>query len=323
MTSPKNNDKFVLGTDVVLAIQYKDTISHVDSVRWLVDGKLVGKTTEGMEITWKTLGQTTGTHRIEVIAHYETGQRDMVSASVLLLAAASPKQYTYKIVNTYPHDKSAYTQGLIFEDGFLYESTGLQGVSSLRKVNLITGEPVQVTNLPSEMFGEGLAAVGDKLIQLTWQNQVAFVYQKADFKLLQRINYPMREGWGLTYDGKHLIMTDGSALVYFLDPTSLMEEKRMEVCDHKGVVRELNELEYIDGELWANVYRTDDIVRIDPATGAVLSRIDMKGLLKPSDRHAGIDVLNGIAYDVKTRKIYVTGKNWPKLFEIQVIEKGR
>ena len=150
---------------------------------------------------------------------------------------------------------------------------------------------------------------------------MAFIYQKSDFKLLNRINYPMREGWGLTYDGTNLLMTDGSATLYFLDKDSLAEVSRLEVCDDKGLVQNLNELEYINGELWANVYQTDDILRIDPKTGVVLGRINMSGLLNSSDKKTGVDVLNGIAYDEKTGKIYVTGKNWPKLFEIQIIGK--
>ncbi len=321
ISSPANNDKFALGSNVVLSVKVKDAADPVDSLRWFIDGKLLKKATPEESVTWNTSGQTLGTHRIEASAFYSSGQRDIVSVSVLLLSDKAPKQYTYSVVQTYPHDTRAYTQGLLFDDGFLYESTGLKGESSLRKVDIKTGESVQVTGLPAEMFGEGLAAVDDKLIQVTWQNQTAFVYRKSTFKLLTRLNYAIREGWGLTYDGKHLLMTDGSATVYFLDKDYLTEVRRVEVCDNKGPVRLLNELEYINGELWANVYQTEYILRIDPATGAVLGRIDMKGLLKPDDFKSDTDVLNGIAYDEKTGKIYVTGKNWPKLFEIRVTEK--
>jgi len=194
----------------------------------------------------------------------------------------------------------------------------MRGESQLRKVNLQTGKPVQVIDLSPEYFGEGLALVDDKLIQVTWQEQVAFVYQKGDFKLLNTINYLMREAWGLTYDGTHLLMTDGTATLYFLDKESLKEAYRIEVCDHRGKVDQLNELEYINGELWANVYNLEDILRIDPKTGVVTGRIDMKGLLTEREK-VGTDVLNGIAFDEKTGKIYVTGKYWPKLFEISVI----
>lgn len=320
VVSPKNNETQPLGAIVTLSAKLRDETAAIDSLRWFVDGKRL-KTTKGEDVAWNTAGQTTGTHRIEAVAHYSSGQREMVTASILLLAPHPPKQYTYRVMQVYPHDAKAYTQGLLFDDGFLYESTGQKGESSLRKVNLQTGEPVQKIDLSTEMFGEGLALVDNRLIQLTWQNQVAFVYQKSDFKLLDRINYPMREGWGLTYDGAHLLMTDGTATLYFLDKDYLAEVRRLEVCDDKGKVQHLNELEYISGELWANVYLTDDILRIDPKTGIVLGRINMSGLLSDNDTKFDTDVLNGIAYDEKTGKIYVTGKNWSKLFEIQAVGK--
>ena len=318
IVSPKNNEKQPLGATITLSTKTNDGAETIDSLRWFINGKW-HKTTKGEDITWDTERQVTGKHRIEVVAYYSSGQRDIVPVNILLLAPQAPKQYTYKVIQTYPHDTKAYTQGLLYDDGFLYESTGLKGESTLRKVDIQTGKPLQITNLPTDVFAEGLVLVDDKLIQLTWQNQIAFVYQKNDFKLLNRINYPMREGWGLTDDGTHLIMSDGSETLYFLDKEYLAEVRRLEVCDNKGTVQNLNELEYIGSELWANVYTTDDILRIDPKTGIVLGRINMAGLLKSSDQKA--DVLNGIAYDEKTGKIYVTGKNWPKLFEIQVVEK--
>ena len=322
IVSPSNNDKQPLGATVSLSVKARDGAETVDSLRWLVNGKWL-KTTKGEDTEWNTSEQTTGTHRIEAVAYYSSGTRDMVSASVILLAPQAPKQYTYKVIQVYPHDTKAYTQGLLFDDGFLYESTGLKGESTLRKVNLQTGEPVQVINLPSDVFGEGLALVDGKLIQITWQDKVAFVYDKDDFKLLNRINYNIREGWGLTYDGTHLLMTDGTATLYFLDKDYLTEVRRIEVCDNKGAIDQLNELEYINGELWANVYYTDDIIRIDPKTGTVSGRINLSGLLKDSDiKPSETNVLNGIAYDEKTGKIYVTGKNWPKLFEIQTVVKN-
>ena len=320
IVSPKNNEKQPLGATITLSAKARDGAGSIDSLRWFIDGKWM-KTTKGEDVTWNTGGQTTGTYRIEAVVHYVSGLREIVTTSVLLLAPQAPKQYTYKVMQVFPHDTKAFTQGLLFHDGFLYESTGIKGESTLRKVNLQTGEPVQKTDLPADVFGEGLALVDDKLIQLTWQDQVAFVYQKSDFKLLNRINYTMSEGWGLTYDGTHLLMTDGTATLFFLNKEYITEVRRLEVCNNERKVHHLNELEYINGELWANVYLTDDILRIDPKTGVVLGRIDMKGLLKSSDQTTGTDVLNGIAYDEETGKIYVTGKNWPKLFEIKVVSK--
>ena len=322
IVSPANNEKQPLGAVVTLSAKLKDDAETLDSLRWFVNGKWL-KTTKGEDVFWDTAEKTTGTHRIEAVAYYTSGQRDIRSVNILLLSPQAPKQYTYRVMQVYPHDTKAYTQGLLFDDGYLYESTGLEGESSLRKVDLRTGKPVLKHDLPTEMFGEGLALAGDHLIQLTYKNQVALVYQKNDFRLLKRIPYLMREGWGLTYDGEHLLMTDGSATLYFLDREYLAEIRRLEVCDNKGPVQYLNELEYINGELWANVYTTDYILRIDPKTGIVLGRINLEGLLKSSDytTDTDVNVLNGIAFDEKTGKIYVTGKNWPKLFEIQISEK--
>ena len=320
IASPRNNERHPLGATVALSARMREGADAVDSLRWFVNGRWL-TTTDGEDAAWDTHGQTTGTHRIEAVAHYASGQRDVVSTRILLLAPQPPKQYGYRVVREFPHDAKAYTQGLLFHDGYLYESTGIKGESTLRKVDLQTGKPVRMIDLPAEFFGEGLALVDDRLIQVTWQEQVAFVYRKSDFELLKRISYPMREAWGLTYDGEHLLMTDGSATLYFLDSEYLAEVRRLEVCDDKGLVTQLNELEYIDGELWANVYYSDDILRIDPKTGAVTGRIDMTGLLKPADRRPDTNVLNGIAYDEETGRIFVTGKNWSKLFEIQVISK--
>jgi len=321
IVSPKNNETLSLGAKLTLTVKARDNAQTIDSLRWFVDGRSLA-TTNSENFTWNTADQTVGTHRIEAIAYYPSGQREtLLPANILLLAPHPPKQYAYRIIREFPHDTKAYTQGLVFDDGYLYESTGLKGESSLRKVNLQTGETILRVDLAEKYFGEGLALVDDKLIQLTWQNQVAFVYQKSDFTVLDQINYNIKEGWGLTYDGTHLLMTDGTATLYFLDKDYLTEVRRLEVCDHKGKMDQLNELEYISGELWANVYNSDFILRIDPKTGIVKGRIDMSGLLKKSDQKYDTNVLNGIAYDEKNGKIYVTGKNWPKLFEIQVVEK--
>ena len=317
IVSPRNNEQQPLGAKVNLSVRALSDAEKIDSVRWFVNGIWL-TTTQGNDAEWDTGQQTTGSQRIEAAAHYSSGQRDIVSTNVILLAPRSPVQYSFRVINVFPHDPKAFTQGLLFHDGYLYESTGLLGESTLRKVNLHTGKPEKLVELPTEMFGEGLALVDERLIQLTWKNQVAFVYNKNDFTLLNRINYNIREGWGLTFDGTHLLMTDGSANLYFLDKNDLREIKRIEICDDKGPVHRLNELEYIDGKLWANVFLTDDILIIDPLTGAVTGRIDMSNLLHARDKTPETDVLNGIAYDAENKRIFVTGKNWSKLFEIQI-----
>jgi glutamine cyclotransferase len=225
----------------------------------------------------------------------------------------------YKIVNVYPHDTMAFTQGLAFEDGVLFEGTGLHGRSTLRKTELETGRVLQVRKLPAQFFGEGITVFGDKVIQLTWRSNVGFVYDKVSLELLTTFKYPT-EGWGLTHDGQRLIMSDGTSTLHFLDPETLKSIGQVEVYDTHGSVNGLNELEYIKGEIYANVWPTDSIVRIRPETGQVMGRINLEGLLGPVGH---VDVLNGIAYDMKCDRLFVTGKMWPKLFEVELGFHGK
>jgi glutamine cyclotransferase len=229
--------------------------------------------------------------------------------------------YGYKILKTYPHDPKAFTQGLVYyKDDILYEGTGMWGESSLRKVDLKTGQVLQIHTLPGDIFGEGITLWGDKIIQLTWQHRKGFVYDRETFTLLREFSYPT-EGWGITHDGTRLIMSDGSATLFVWDPETLQEIGRIEVRDDKGPVVRLNELEYIRGLIYANVWQTDRIAIIRPDDGRVVGWIDLSGLLAPEDRHARVDVLNGIAYDAEGDRLFVTGKYWPKLFQIQLIKK--
>jgi len=235
------------------------------------------------------------------------------------LSPGSPiPQYTYEIVHTYPHDRGAFTQGLLYLDGVLYESTGLNGESSLRKVDLETGKVRKQIPVPAEYFAEGLALKDGKLFQLTWQNHECFVYDLATFEQKKKFSYPT-EGWGLTTDDSQLIMSDGSAQIFFLDPNTFEVKRTINVHTNR-LVPQLNELEFINGEIFANVWTTQFIVRIDPANGQVVGVIDLTGILPPEDR-AGTDVLNGIAYDAKGERLFVTGKHWPKLFEIRLKRK--
>ena len=226
--------------------------------------------------------------------------------------------YSYSIVNSYTHDRTAFTQGLVFEDGVLYEGTGLLGHSSLRRVELETGAILQIRELPDQFFGEGVTIYGNEIIQLTWQSNVGFVYDKNSFELLQQFNYPT-EGWGITHDGEHLIMSDGTSTLHFLDPQTFEETSQLTVFDNNGPVTRLNELEYVQGEIYANVWQTDRIARIAPGTGRVVGWVDLEGLLSAEDRSEPVDVLNGIAYDADNGRLFVTGKLWPKLFEIELI----
>lgn len=226
--------------------------------------------------------------------------------------------YTYRIVNEYPHDPDAFTQGLVFEDGKFLEGTGLYGRSSLRRVTLETGEVLQIHELADQYFGEGIALFDDRIIQLTWKGGSGFVYDAESFERLGEFSYST-EGWGITHDGERLIMSDGSSNLYFWDPETFEEIGRVSVFDANGPVRRLNELEHIQGEVYANVWQTDTIARIDPATGRVTGWIDLTGLLPAEDRTQLVDVLNGIAYDAAGERLFVTGKLWPKVFEIGLV----
>jgi len=231
------------------------------------------------------------------------------------------KRYTYEVVNIFPHDPAAFTQGLVYLDGIFYEGTGRYGQSSLRKVDPMTGNVLQQHDLAAEFFGEGIAVVGDAIYQLTWQNGTGFIYDKESFSERQRFQYTT-EGWGLTFDGQHLIMSDGSAILYFLDPATLREVRRVDVSVAGEPVVRLNELEYIGGRVLANIWQTDYIVQIDPANGVVDGVIDLTGLLgQAPPSQSAVDVLNGIAYDHENQRLFVTGKLWPALFEIRLVEQ--
>jgi glutamine cyclotransferase len=221
-----------------------------------------------------------------------------------------------RVVHVYPHDPQAFTQGLVYLDGFLYEGTGLNGRSSIRKVRLENGEVLQIQSVESQYFGEGIAVLGDTIYELTWQSEIGFLYDRATFKRKGTFSY-RGEGWGLTHDGQRLIMSDGSAFLRFLDAATRKELSRIQVKDGGMPVGNLNELEYVKGEILANVWQTKRIARISPKTGAVTGWIDLEGLLTPREDQAA-DVLNGIAYDAVGDRLFVTGKLWPKLFEVKV-----
>lgn len=224
----------------------------------------------------------------------------------------------WRVMGSYAHDPRAFTQGLVWYDGGFYEGTGLEGKSSLRRVEFPSGRVVKNQPLSRNVFGEGVALAGDKLYQLTWQSHIGYVYDRDTFKLIREFNYP-NEGWGLTYNGQYLIQSDGTDVLTYLDLQSMQAIGHCKVTMNGAPLQNLNELEWIDGEIWANVWQKDIIVRIDPASGQVKSYLDLTGLLPPSARTGNEDVLNGIAYDEKGKRLFITGKQWPRLFEIKVL----
>jgi len=249
------------------------------------------------------------------------------TASPTSTATSTVTHYTYSIVNTYPHNTNAFTEGLTYSDGYLYEGTGplinnsgdTVGPSSLRKVDLTTGNIVQQITLPSQYFGEGITIVNNRIIQLTWQSNIGFVYDKDTFIQIANFTYPT-QGWGLTYNGSQLIMSDGTDNLYFLNPTSFERTGQIQVHDGTSPVVNINELEFINGDVYANIWMTSQIAIINPQTGQVKAWIDLSGL--PAPAYTGDNVLNGIAYDQQNNRLFVTGKEWPNLYQIQLVPKA-
>jgi len=317
-TDPSNGTLYKLGEEVKLTLKLQDVKIVPDSVVIFCNSNKVGKLV-GLNYTLRTSDLSLGTQVIRATA-YKDGLYQTASISIKLKSNIKPKQYTYRVVKTYPHDPDAYTQGLFYKDGFLYEGTGQKGSSSIRKVELETGKVLQSINLESKHFGEGIALFNDKIYQLTWTSQIGFVYDISTFKQVSSFSYPT-QGWGLTNNDKELIMSDGSNIIHFMEPANFAELHRIEVFDDNDMVDSLNELELINGDIFANIYTTDRMAIISPVTGIVKGIIDFKGLLKDSDRKGKVDYLNGVAWDEAGKRLFVTGKLWPKLYQVEIIEK--
>jgi len=255
-----------------------------------------------------------------VVPAQPTGEKPTKTAKAAAPAGGVPF-YTYEVVKVLPHDPGAFTQGLVFLNGALFESTGLNGQSTLRKVDFETGQVLKRVDVPAEYFAEGLTVLGDKAYQLTWKNHKGFVYDLASFRLEKEFAYE-GEGWGLTTDGRWLILSDGTDQIRFLDPGTFETKRSIHVRFQGSPVGQLNELEYVNGEIFANIWRADYVVRINPEDGSVAGVIDFSGLLGAPDRGLDTDVLNGIAYDAAGQRLFVTGKKWPKLFEVRLKPRG-
>lgn len=312
---PINGELFSLGDNVEVSLRLKNDSIAPDSIVFFVDAERINRVSE-LKFSQSTAKLSLGTRQLRATA-WLNGQRQTASVGIKLKSNVEPTKLTYKVINTYPHDINAYTQGLFLHDGNLIESTGQKGMSSLRRVEIKTGKILQSVNLERQYFGEGTTMYDGEIYQITWTSRKGFVYNPDTFDLIRTFDYPT-QGWGLTTMGDMLIMSDGSNILYFLEPKTFSEIKRVEVFDNNGPVNQLNELELINGKVYANVYLTDKVVVIDPSTGVVESEIDFTGLLSDNDKHRNIDVLNGIAWDSKSQRLFVTGKNWPKLFEVEL-----
>ena len=311
--SPSQNEEFVRGASIPML--FSSSGAEIDSVVLTVDDRESKYSTSSFEINLPSRKVGSWSIRAKV---YCAGESETHYRKVVVLPESAPTEMTYTVVNTFPHDVDDFTQGLLILDGVLYESTGQRGESTFKQKDLLTGEASKVVNLADDLFGEGLAFYKNEFYQLTWTSGQGFVYNR-EMEEIRKFSYPM-QGWGLTTYGDQLILTDESEKLYFIEPSSFTVQSELQVYDHEGKIDALNELELIDGKLWANIFLTDDVVIIDPETGEVLHRIDFSGLLTSQESSAA-DVLNGIAVDPDTGKIYVTGKDWPKLFEITIQEK--
>jgi len=328
--SPESGTNYKSGSPVSVKAHYAADLK-VDSVVYLVDSVKVASTKDSSGFTLKTdtlkLGSRLLTARV-----YTDGKSNEISTNIILLAAKAPEQYSYKVIKTFPHDTGCYTEGLVYSNGFLYESGGgyleppdgleKDGQSSLRKVDITAGKPVQKVMIDPKVFAEGIAVIGNKIVQLTWKEKIGYVYDKDTFKLLSTFtNNVGVEGWGMCFDGNKLYLDDSTNRIWFLDKDTYHAKGYIDVCDNQGPINEINELEYIDGKIYANVYHKDNIIVIDPKTGAVLASIDLTNLYPQSTRSLNADVLNGIAYDTQGKRIFVTGKKWPHLYQVSFTKK--
>ncbi len=317
--SEPKKDKHILGDKIEIIVDVKD-ITEEDSITLIINDKEEAVLSQkNMKYVWDSKASKTGTNIVE--ARLKRGDNQFQKQRrIVFLSDVKPKEYTYKVKKVYKHDEAAYTQGLFYHDGYLYEATGLKGESTVRKVKLETGEVFQSFAIPKDVFGEGIVFLDNKIIQLSWEAGKGFVYDIDNFKLINQFSYT-GQGWGIGTDGENLFMTNGTNKIQILEKQSYSITGELEVYDDEGEVKLLNELEYIDGEIYANIYQYEKIARIDPKTGKVNSYINLKGILPMKDVTRNTDVLNGIAYDKKGERIFVTGKKWPKLFEIELIEK--
>ncbi|HEY4195876.1 MAG TPA: glutaminyl-peptide cyclotransferase [Mucilaginibacter sp.] len=322
--SPESGTTYKAGDAVTIKLSYPAD-AKPDSVVYTLDSVKLASKKDSSAINFKTDTMALGA-RVITAKFYQKGKSQDISTNIVLMAARAPEEYTYKVEKVYPHDTSSYTEGLEYHDGYLYESAGNYGHSTLRKVDLATGKAVQVAKLDAKYFGEGISIIGDKIVMLTYREKVGFVYDKNTFKLLSTFNNNVGvEGWGMTNDGKKLYMDDSTNRIWFLDKDNYRQTGFIDVYDDKKRIDQVNELEYIDGKLYSNVYTTDTILVINPKTGAILQTVDMKNLWPMADRPAGFDndqnVLNGIAWDAKGKRLFVTGKKWPHLYQVKFVKK--
>ena len=310
-TNSKNN---TFSNNETLALSLQNPKNQtIDSIVFKLDNKKIGESSSLIDFK---LGKQT----IEAVVYFNN-EYQSVFQNIIILNNEIPKIFTYKIINEYPHDITSYTQGLEFYNDTLYESTGQYKESKLRKVDYKTGSILKNINLADDYFGEGLTILNNKIYQLTWQKGIGFIYDINSFEKTNSFKYgKSKEGWGLCNDSNVIYKSDGSEDIWILNPETLVEQEYIQVYTNKGPIKEINELEWMNGKIYANRYQKDGVAIINPRNGAVIGVIDFSPLKKLVKQHQGLDVLNGIAYNPKTKTVFVTGKRWDKLFEIEIIE---
>lgn len=318
--TPEAGTSYKSGADVTVKVSYPADMKP-DSIVYLVDSARITSKKDSSAITLKTDTFSLGP-RVITARLFTAGKSQEASTNIVLVAPKAPQEMTYQVIKKYPHDTSAYTEGLLYNDGYLYESTGEPGHSDLRRVDLETGKVLQRVKLEPKYFGEGSAIIGNKIVMFTYREKVGFVFDKNTFKLDSTFtNNVGVEGWGVTYDGNKIYLDDSTNRIWFLDKHNYRSIGYIDVYDDKGPIDQVNELEYIDGKLYSNVYTKDTILVINPKTGAVEQRVDMANLWPLKDRPANYDneqnVLNGIAWDEKGKRLFVTGKKWPYLYQVK------
>lgn len=316
----ENKHDFKLHDELKAGIKSKENI-NIDSVALFLGNDRLPFQGDSKNISLKLDNVKLGTLPLKFIVYSAEG-KDTLVKDIKILNDKAPVIYTYEIVNSYPHDMTSYTQGLEFHDGVLYESTGLRGESKLRKLDLESGEVLKEINLDDQYFAEGLTILNGKIYQLTWQSGEGFIYDLDSFEKTGTFVYNnSKEGWGLCNDGKSIYKSDGTDKIWILDPETLEEKDYIEPTHHKSSATRLNELEWVEGEIYANTWQKDGVAIINPENGAIDGLIDFSGLRDKVTQHDKLDVLNGIAYNPETKKLYVTGKNWDKIFEVKIVEK--
>lgn len=316
------NKKIIFGDDLTIGISVKIKDGDLAETKIYIDSVLI-TSDKNEEFTYKlNKFENLGKHTLKAVSVKTDGVEGTYYKTFEVLSDLVPEKYGYELVNSFPHNETSYTEGLEFHDGFLYESTGENGKSMVYKNNLKTGKSVQSIKLADKYFGEGITILNNRIFQLTYKTKIGFVYNLENMALVDSFHFESEQGWGMTNDGQNVIMSDGTNVLTYLDPENYQAVKKIQVYDDKNPVVYLNELEYSEGYIYANVWTTNLIVKIDPKTGKVISKIDLDGILILSNQEKPVDVLNGIAIDPLTKKMYVTGKYYSKIFEIKPVKKG-